>query len=192
MNREVTAQLELIERMIDEGRRSTQRGGWQFVLWGLGYLAAAFWSMQVGDGWPWGVLMPICAALTFAIHRRQAQRQVTTGADRALGGIWWGFGISMGVAGFLGGGSGTLMGVLFDIVILVMMGGANFASGIVLRWPLQLSMAGFWWAAAGASMFLPPSLAWPIFIGAILLGNVGFGLYCMWRERRELAGAGAA
>ena len=41
---ELNDRLALIERMIAEGRRTTESWGWTFVLWGVVYYVAIAWS----------------------------------------------------------------------------------------------------------------------------------------------------
>src|ERR1039458_8565260 len=68
--------LSLIETMIAEGRRTTERWGWTFVLWGVAYYVAMAWAAWGGYGnLAWPVTM-ISAALLTALpisRRRQSQ-----------------------------------------------------------------------------------------------------------------------
>ncbi len=48
---ELKDRLSLIETMIAEGRRTTERWGWTFVLWGVAYYVAIVW-VSVGPQHP--------------------------------------------------------------------------------------------------------------------------------------------
>ncbi len=53
--RELTERIALIESMMQEGRKSTEEWGWNFLLWGIAYFVAVAWSsylpMRAGGGW---------------------------------------------------------------------------------------------------------------------------------------------
>ena len=65
MNQELLDRIDLIERMVGEGRRTTQYWGWTFVLWGVGQLVALVWSNYGGNpAVAWPVTMIACGVLT--------------------------------------------------------------------------------------------------------------------------------
>ena len=47
---ELKDRLSLIETMIAEGRRTTESWAWTFVLWGVAYYVAIFWTAL--NHWP--------------------------------------------------------------------------------------------------------------------------------------------
>ena len=55
-SQDLNDRLDLIQNMIAEGRRSTERWGWVFVLWGVAYYVAFAWSAmgrsQLWLAWP--------------------------------------------------------------------------------------------------------------------------------------------
>ena len=56
----------LMEEMIAEGRRTTGRYGWIFVLWGLVDLAGLGWErLQPGNPWVWPVVLVSGIVLQF-------------------------------------------------------------------------------------------------------------------------------
>src|SRR6478735_6609228 len=62
----IIERIELIERMIALGKKSTERHGWTFVLWGIGYLVATLWVLFLPHAdWAWSSTMPICGLLTW-------------------------------------------------------------------------------------------------------------------------------
>src|SRR5437764_290397 len=104
MNQELLNRIELIERMIGEGRKSTQYWGWTFVLWGAGQLIALTWAMYSRHpGLAWGATMTACGVLTgigsFRIHKGE---RVETAVSRFIGSIWLSCGIAISILAFIG------------------------------------------------------------------------------------------
>jgi hypothetical protein len=178
---ELRQRLELIDRMVAEGRRGLEYYGSFFVLWGAGHLAALAWQSFLPYGnWAWGTCMWTCAAIAIALGFRISRRQrVHTRLGQAIGGIWWAFGGAMTIA------------FIFDRqhpieTFFLLLGMANVTSGLALRWRTQIAVGLLWWAAAGLSLALHSDdiqrLAFAIMA---LVGEVGFGLYLMASERRD-------
>jgi hypothetical protein len=175
--------LELIERVLAEGRRGIEYYGSIFVLWGLGHLIALGWQhfLPYGD-WAWGITMSVCAvlatALGFHINRRQ---RVHTKLGQVISGIWWAFGGAITVA------------FIFDRqhpleTFFLLIGMANVTSGLGLRWATQIAVGLLWWAAAGFSLALHSQEVQQLaFAVMAVVGEVGFGLYLMAAERRDRA-----
>jgi hypothetical protein len=189
---DLALRLRLIETMIAEGRRDTEYWGWAFVLWGVGHLAALGGSWFVG-GIAWAIAMTACgAAMGIGVALAARRGRKSTAVGRALGAVWAGLGVSMFVAGMLGGVSGALPGLSIWLVFFILMGAASFASGLIVRWPLWSALGILWWAAAVVSMFATAEITTGVFVAMALIGEVGFGLHLMVRERREMAGAQAS
>ncbi len=194
MNQELLDRIDLIERMVGEGRRTTQYWGWTFVLWGVGQLIALAWSIYGGKpqiAWP--VTMIACGVLTtVGSHRMHARERAETYVSRALGAIWFSCGISISVLAFLGNPRGTFTTASFLAAFFALMGFANFASGLVLHWRLQQALGILWWAAAAAAMLAPDKFVAWTFITMDVVGEILFGLYLMAKERASLRHAGTA
>jgi len=188
MNQELLDRIDLIERMVGEGRRTTQYWGWIFVLWGVGQLVALGWSSYGGRpevAWP--VTMIACGVLTtIGSWRMHARERAETYVSRALGSIWFSCGISISVLAFIGNPKGTFTAVSFIAAFFALMGFANFASGLVLHWRLQQGMGILWWAAAAVAMLAPAKFLGWTFVGMDVVGEILFGLYLMARERADL------
>jgi hypothetical protein len=187
MNQELMERIDLIERMVMEGRRSTQYWGWNFVLWGTGQLVALTWGSYSGrPGLAWGVTMAICGILTgifIAVQRGRETRESITG--RAIWSMWFSFGITIALLAFLGNPRALFTPRGFMAVFLALMGLTNVASGLVLRWRPQLGVGLLWWAAAVFTIFGPEKLVPWVFIGMIFAGEIVFGLYLMAKERAD-------
>jgi hypothetical protein len=175
---ELKDRLNLIETMIAEGRRTTESYGWTFVLWGVAYYVAILWAGLSHGYLAWPVTMT-CAALLTAIPcmgKRCSHPPTTTG--RALGALWFGTGISMFIVLFSLGYSGRMDLHIFVAVISGMLGAVNASSSMILKWKLH-------YACFGKSHSLMP-----VFLAAIFLCQIVFGVYLMIREasaRRQAA-----
>ncbi|MGH9646857.1 MAG: hypothetical protein ACRD4E_08590, partial [Bryobacteraceae bacterium] len=94
---ELMDRLALIERMVAEGRRSTERWGWVFLLWGAGPAIAILWAAR----WPWA--WPVTAIACIAINglgiRRARKWKPRSGTTpmRSIGAIWRCAAISLAV-----------------------------------------------------------------------------------------------
>ena len=185
-------QLELIEQMILEGRRTTERWGWTFVLLGVGHAVALLLSELAGAPWAWGVCMSACGLVmgVASALRRKRGPDKRPAQSRALGAIWEAFTWSLAVAivaAAAGGSRGYFENGVFYAQFFGLMGAANYASAVVLRWPLQRAVGIAWWAAALAALLAPtPYVPWT-FLGMAVIGEIGFGAWLMVLERREEA-----
>ena len=186
MNVELSERLDLIERMIHEGRSSSYYYGWISVVGGAVMLAAYFWEQAVpGELYPWPVVMGVCGVIHVLVMKLHPYEGKTTFVTRALTGLWAAMGLSMFLIGFLGPASraGTPAGMRF--VLFVLLGCAYAASGHVLRWRLQQGCALLWWGAGIALLYLSGMGQHAVFAAAVLVGMVLLGLYLMILERRN-------
>ncbi|HJX84997.1 MAG TPA: hypothetical protein VJ723_11690 [Candidatus Angelobacter sp.] len=185
MDQELLARIDLIERMVSQGRRSTEYWGWCFALWGTGQLTATAWATRSGrPGLAWGVTMAACGIITgLVMARKKATEQAETLVSRSLGAIWLCFGISITLLAFVGNPAGIFNERSFCAVFLALMGLTNVSSGIILRWPLQVVSGIVWWLAAVFAMLGPEKMVPWTQIAMIFFGEVVFGLYLMARER---------
>lgn len=195
---ELLSRIDLIEAMVQEGRRKTVYWGWTQVLWGTAYLIAIGWSAWSGKpniAWPVTMIAAVIITIMVASTRKREHRQTIN--SRAISGVWTAMGIAIFIFCFSMGISGH-----FEIHSLfggveAFLGLANFASATVLRWRVQFFVALVWWLSAVATFFVRDAMVVPILVIATLIGPIGFGLYLMMREhrdrqRRALAGANHA
>ncbi len=84
--------VELIERLVSEGRHGTEVYGWVFVLWGIGHAISLGWDCALPfpeANPPWAVIMPLCGVIMcVAGWRRRPRRRVRTTVGRAVGLGW--------------------------------------------------------------------------------------------------------
>lgn len=186
---ELKERLTLIENMITEGRRQTESWGWSFILWGLAFYVAIAWSAWAPNAWAWPVTMVAAIVVSFAVASLKAGSQPRTSLNRALASIW----IALGVSAFLLflalGLSGRLTDAhVFVAVISAILGMANGASALILRWKAQLACAVVWWAAAVAGCFGTQAQSTIVFLAAIFLCQILFGAYGVAIEAHKRRG----
>jgi hypothetical protein len=185
---ELKDRLSLIESMIAEGRRTTGSWGWTFVFWGLAYYVAIGWTAY--NQWPWAWLVTMMSAwvLCWAIIRskrtNQPERRAKTTIGRAIFSIWFAMGVSMVLIFPALGISGHFNWHIFVAIVAAMLGFANGASGMMIRWKAQIATAFVWWAASVAACFGSDEQCMVVFLVAIFLCQIVFGLYAMNYEAR--------
>jgi hypothetical protein len=183
---ELKDRLTLIENMIAEGRRSTESWGWTFVLWGVAYYIALAWSVWSPSVWAWPMTIVAAVIVTFVGVTMKAGSRPETTLGRASMAIWTALGISMFVLFLAMGLTGRLADVrVFISVASAILGMANGASGIILRWKMQFACAVVWWAAAALSCIVNESQSLIVFLVAIFFCQIVFGIYGMIAEARE-------
>lgn len=183
---ELLSRFELVETMVKEGRRSTEYWGWTFVLWGAAYLIAiawSYWFRQPNLAWP--VTMIAAGVLTTVVAARKKRAMPQTPVSRAIRGIWTSAGIAIFIFCFAVGLSGHAEMHSYIATVEILLGVANCAVSMVLRWRGQFFIALLWWISAVATCYVGSQWIIPILVVDTLVGLLGFGLYLMYRERRD-------
>jgi hypothetical protein len=186
---ELKDRLNLIESMIAEGRRTTTSWGWTFVFWGLAYYAAIGWTAY--NQWPWAWLVTmlvswlLCMAIIGYKKRKIPEESPQTRIGRGITAIWASLGISLCLLLPALGISGHFNQHIFVAIVASMLGLANGASGILLRWKAQLWSATIWWVASVAACFGSENQCTLFFAVAIFFCQIVFGVYGMVIEARE-------
>lgn len=185
---ELKDRLKLIESMIAEGRRTTGSWGWTFVFWGVAYYVAIGWTAYDQNPWAWLITMVGAWApcwLIIRYHRKNSSKpKPETTVGRAIFSIWSAMGVSMCLL-FPGlGFSGRFNQHIFVAIVAAMLGVSNGASGMILRWKAQIACAMVWWAASVAACFGSDNQCTVVFLIAIFLCQIVFGLYGMILEAR--------
>jgi hypothetical protein len=182
---ELTERLNMIEALIAEGRRSCESWGWTFVLWGVAYYVAFFWAAWGHFSYAWPVTVIAASLLTVVGFWRQ-NRQPNTTMGRAIGSIWIATGVTMFVLFDALGFSGRLTDArIFLASASAILGLANAACSMMLKWKAEFACALAWWAAAVIASFGSPGLAVDAFLVAIFLCQIVFGVYAMILESRR-------
>jgi hypothetical protein len=186
--------LSLIEGMINEGRRKTESWGWTFVLWGVAYIIAILWASnggsvsvwgKAGSALAWPVTMFSAALLTIAIGMRKGKGQPGTTIARAVVAVWISVGISMILIFPALATSNRLDEHAFVAIVAGMLGIANGASAMILKWKAQGACAVIWWITSVAACFGSETQLTVLFLSALFLCQIVFGIYAMTMEARR-------
>lgn len=193
--------LNLISNMIAEGRRTTQSWGWTIVVWGVAFYVAIVWSSGIFTGpifgghylaWPVTMIGTFVLVSVLASKRHKDAGTPATTIGRAIISIWTAMGISMFALLLPMGLSGRGDQQTYLAVISAMLGMANAASGILLKWKAQFACAVVWWIAGAVSCLGSITQSSIAFLTAIFLCQIVFGIYCMMLEARVRKIRGAA
>ena len=195
-NLELVERVKLIEEMLAAGRRKTESWGWTFVLWGVAYYVAIAWSTWgLGAGiwgrmWAWPVTMFTAFFLTIAIGSRRGRGEPSGGVSRAIVAVWMCVGASMMLIFPALSIAGRLDEHLFAALIAAMLAVANGASGMILKWKMQIGCGVVWWITSVAACFGSRAQLAAVFLTALFLCQIVFGIYAMVLEarRRKLCG----
>jgi hypothetical protein len=179
----------LMELMIAEGRQSTARFGWIFVLWGLVDLFGMGWQTLWHSNWVWPVTLGSGLVLQFvciALRRRSGNWCSTSLKSRSISAVWSMMGLAASLYCFTGIFSHQTEGAGYVAAIFMFVGLAHATSALILRWGVQGFVAAVWWAGGVASFFVHTYNAFLfLFCAEMLFGMVGFGLYAMLVENRS-------
>jgi len=176
---ELKDRLSLIETMIAEGRRSTESWGWAFVLWGVAYYVAIFWTSlgQFPGAWP--ITMVSAVVLTVVLASRRKGGHPRTNRSRAIGSIWIAMGTTMMIFFPALGISGRMDEHIMIGIVSAMLATTNAASSMILRWKMQFACALVWWATAVFACFGKSQQLAIAFLAAIFFCQIVFGIYGM-------------
>jgi hypothetical protein len=193
---DLVQRLALMEQMIAEGRCTTTRCGWIFVLWGLIDLTPIGWQLAEPDSrwvanWCWPICLAVGAVLTVIGRSIQERRmRCAPGAkSRSVWAVWGVMGAAITFYFVAAMVRHLAWQYSFDAGILMMIGMAHGISAIILRWRVQGAVAVIWAMGSFATFF---SRSWKdeiaIFSFEMVFGMILFGLYAMWLDRRDQAG----
>ena len=102
-----------------------------------------------------------------------------------MGAIWFGMGVSTFIVMLSLGISGRLELHSAVAIVGAMLGAANATSSIILRWKMQSVCAVVWWTAAAVSCFISENQAGILFLVAIFICQIVFGIYGMIAKSRK-------
>ena len=183
--RELADRLNLIESMIVEGRRTTKNWGWTFVLWGIAYYVAIGWAASGHPALAWPVTMTAAGVITGIVASRRERNNPSTTLGRAMVGIWISLAVSITLLMMSLAWSGHVDAHAAVAIVCAMLGMANATSSIILRWKVQFACALVWWASAVAACFVSDNVCSAIFLVAIFLCQIVFGIYGMLAVSRQ-------
>ena len=191
-NREdLVARLELMQAMIAEGRATTARFGWIFVMWGLLYSVAMTWTAFLPHrnlAWPICITAGVIASIAVREHQRRAGANFANPRAHSIASIWRAMGVGITFFTIACAVSHQVAGPVYISAILFIVGLAHATSALTLRWTAQGIAAAVWWIGGIAALFFTePEQLFLIFMLATFFGMILFGIYAMLRERRRSA-----
>ena len=183
---ELLSRIDLIESMVQEGRKGTEYWGWVFVLWGAAYLIAIAWSYSSRmPQLSWPVTMIAATILTVVLASRKRRNKPQKPLSRAISAIWIACGAGIFIFCFSVASSGRMEVHSYFAAVELFLGVANCASSIALRWRGQFLIALLWFASAIATCFVNLKFVTPILLFDAFFGFLCFGLYLMYREQSD-------
>jgi hypothetical protein len=184
---DLVQRVALMETMIAEGRRSTARYGWVFVMWGAIYLVATAWAVFLPSrnfAWPVCVTIGIAVGIIVNVRRRRSGL-IESPQSRAIGAVWKMMGAGVTLFAFSAAIAHRANSPIYIAAILFFVGLAHGTSAVILRWGVQGAVAAIWWGSGIAILFVrSQSVMLAIFLTASFFGMILFGLYAMMLERR--------
>lgn len=183
---EMLDRLKLIESMMAEGRRSTQRWGWSFLLWGVIPLAAMWWAAHGPYAtWAWPVTLGVGVAVNgLAVRARERRGEPETAVMRAVGAIWSSAGVTVVLLAVGAAWSGVGDFRYVYVAVFALAGAAHGASSLILRWWPQFLAALVWWVASVLAYIVPAGRLSVLAAMALFLGSIVFGGWLTYCERR--------
>jgi hypothetical protein len=188
---DIVARLDLMQAMIAEGRATTARFGWIFVMWGLLYSIAVTWTAFLPHrswAWPICITAGVVASITVRNRQRRAGANFANPRAHSIDSIWRAMGIGITLFSIACAVSHQVAGPVYISAVLFIVGLAHATSALTLRWIAQGIAAAIWWTGGIAALFFTrPDQLFLIFMLATLCGMVLFGIYAMLLERHRSA-----
>jgi hypothetical protein len=187
---DLVQRLELMETMIAEGRKSTARFGWIFVMWGIIYFVAMGWVVLLPfKQWAW----PVCVSIGILVGIVRVRHNRVDGVgknqrSRSIEAVWQAMCIAIILYVIAAGVSGHGNQSAYYAAVFFFVGLAHGISARILRWRAQGLVAFIWWGCGAALFFFKTqNEVVAIFLAAAFFGMILFGLYVMRLERKRAA-----
>jgi hypothetical protein len=184
--------IELMEAMIAEGRQTTMRCGWIFVLWGLVDLAGMGWQMIPNHSrlvWPVCLGTGVVLQVIGLVLRKRDNPRCKGMKSRNVEAVWLMMFLALIV--YVGTAQATHFAWQYSYIaaLLIIVGLAHAISAAILRWRVQAVVAAIWWVGAVAIFVCNSRRATnEIFLIEMCFGMIAFGLYVMFLEGRSTIG----
>jgi hypothetical protein len=129
--------------------------------------------------------MVVAFFVTLGIGFGKGKGHPATTVGRAIVAVWMCVGVSMLVLFPALAINGRLDQHAFVALVAAMLGAANGASGLMLRWKGQIACGMVWWVSSAAACFGSITQTTVVFVTAIFLCQIVFGVYAMMLEARR-------
>jgi hypothetical protein len=187
---DLVQRIELMETMIAEGRSTTTRYGWIFLMWGLLYYAAIAWEIYLpapNFAWPVCMVLGVVIIQVWEWQMRRSGLRHESPRSRSVGAVWGAVGCAFFLYMGAAAASHHIQSPAVNATVMFFLGLAHAISAIILRWRVQGAVAAIWWAGGMAIFFAPYPASLIIFLVASFFGMILFGLYAMMLEHRRAA-----
>lgn len=149
--------IELINRMIHEGKNYFNENGTNSLIGGFSILICSFLAFAMARGWsfpfnPFYLLIPAFLVQTFFWRKGELEKKAKTFTDEAIDQVWGGFYISVFVAVIAGTFSG--IGYIIVSICLFLSALAAFCTGMIAKFRYHIFTSVVCWCLATASFFL--------------------------------------
>lgn len=149
--------LELIDRMIHEGKNYFDESGINSLIGGFSILICSLLAFATAKGWsfpfnPFYLLIPAFLVQTFFWRKGERQKKAKTFSDEAIDHVWGGFYISVFVVVMAGAFSG--IGYVIISICLFLTTLAAFCTGTIAKFRYLIFTSGVCWCLAAGSLFL--------------------------------------
>lgn len=148
--------LELINRMIHEGKNYFDESGTGPLIGGFSVLICSLLAYLSSKGWhfpfhPFYLLIPAFILQTYFWKKTEQQKKAKTFTDEAIDRVWGGFYISAAIVVV----AGILSGIEYIIipVCLFLSALAAFCTGMMAKFRYHIFTAVACWCLAAASLF---------------------------------------
>ena len=187
--------LAAIRRLMEVGQQVVNTAGPHFAAWGV-LCSAALGATYVLSGrgdtrtivWTWiaAVSLGWAASIALTVAGRRGAR-VESATGRLLGGLWTGTGVTLTLLGFAAPAGGGLAQAAITGVLAAVLGGATFATGLLVGSRWMQAAGGAWWAGALFMLLSPGRHGLLLTAALILLLQTVPGVVLTLRGRRAAA-----
>ena len=187
---DLVARLNLMEAMIAEGRSTTARYGWIFVLWRPRLLCRdGVVCPPAHRNWAWPVCVVTGVATSVFVRQRQHGAGVNLANPRthSITSVWRAMGIAVALFSIACAVSRQIDGPVYICAVMFLIGLAHATSALILRWAAR----GVAPPSGGPPVLPPyssprsPEQLFLLFMLATIFGMVLFGVYAMVHERHR-------
>src|ERR1039457_812684 len=188
--KEMLDRLKLIESMMAEGRRSTQRWGRSFLLWGIGPLIAMRWAAHWPHAvWAWPVTMGVCIVINgLVVKARNRRGESETTTMRSVGAVWTCAGVTVVLLAVGAVWSGMVEFRCVYVALFALAAVAHGASSLTLRWWPQFLAALVWWVASVMAYVAPAARLPDLGVLAFIWGTIVFAPWLTCGEGGRIGG----
>jgi hypothetical protein len=188
-------EINMIKKIMEDSRKIVKDDGIGFIIWGVLIIAgmiSSYFTVQAKlydyIVWIWVILITCGWVYTLISYiLKDSKKTVKTFAGKILGGLWMAAGISMTLIGFIGPMSHSIGGYTVTPLVSIILGIANYVTGIVYGKNWIRNLAYGWWTGAVLMFFWPGIQTFLIFAAMMVFLQVipGIILYLIFKKEYQ-------